>query len=266
MVADFENKTDNNTDNNIVHMQHVCFSYYNEYEETKVLDDLCVSVKKGSFTVFVGPSGCGKSTILSIISGLSHPTGGIVSFSSDIDNFAKIGYMLQQDQLLEWRTIYSNVMLGLEIQHNKTKNNIEYVEELLNKYDLSDVASKKPSELSGGMRQRVALIRTLAVRPELLLLDEPFSALDYQTRLMVSKDVHNIIKSEKKSAILVTHDIYEAVSLADTIVILTNKPCRVKKILPVEFEKNNIARNEAKDSMLFQEYYNIVLEELQNDK
>lgn len=249
-----------------LHLQHINFSYFNEKGETRVIEDIDVSVEKGSFTVFVGPSGCGKSTILSIISGLNHPTGGIVSFNMENYKTPKIGYMLQQDQLFEWKNIYNNLMLGLEIQHIKTRQNIEFVNILLDKYKLKEVINKKPSELSGGMRQRIALIRTLAIHPDLLLLDEPFSALDYQTRLSVSQDVHDIIKKEQKTAILVTHDISEAISLADNIVILSKKPCKIKKVVPIEFEKKSILRENIRNSKLFQEYFDLIWKELQNEK
>ena len=249
-----------------LHLQHINFSYFNEKGETRVIEDIDVSVEKGSFTVFVGPSGCGKSTILSLISGLNHPTGGIVSFNMENYKTPKIGYMLQHDQLFEWKNIYNNLMLGLEIQHIKTRQNIEFVNILLDKYKLKEVINKKPSELSGGMRQRIALIRTLAIHPDLLLLDEPFSALDYQTRLSVSQDVHDIIKKEQKTAILVTHDISEAISLADNIVILSKKPCKIKKVVPIEFEKKSILRENIRNSKLFQEYFDLIWKELQNEK
>ncbi len=173
--------------------------------------------------------------------------------------------MLQHDHLLEWRDVYHNIMLGLEIQKTKTPENLALVDELLKKYKLSDTKNQKPSALSGGMRQRIALIRTLATRPDLLLLDEPFSALDYQTRLRISADVREIIKSEKKTAILVTHDISEAVSMADTVILLTKPPCTVKDIIPIEFEKNGIDRSEIRTSKLFQEYFDRIWREMQDE-
>lgn len=179
--------------------------------------------------------------------------------------FGLLSYMLQHDHLLEWRDVYHNIMLGLEIQKKKTPENLALVDELLEKYKLSDTKNKKPSALSGGMRQRIALIRTLATRPDLLLLDEPFSALDYQTRLRISADVRDIIKSEKKTAILVTHDISEAVSMADVVILLTKPPCTVKDIIPIEFEKNEISRNEIRTSKLFQEYFDRIWREMQDE-
>lgn len=247
-------------------LEHVNFSYYSAFGEIEVIKDLSFSMEKGSFTALVGPSGCGKSTILSLIAGLLHPSKGSLTFYSEDFNAPKIGYMLQHDHLLEWRDVYHNILLGLEIQHKITKDNIMLVNQLLEKYHLSDVKKQKPSALSGGMRQRIALIRTLALRPDLLLLDEPFSALDYQTRLNVSMDVHHIIKSEQKTAILVTHDISEAVAMADTVIILSKSPCQAKKIVPIEFEKYGVAREAVRTSPLFQEYFDCIWRDLQDEK
>lgn len=247
-------------------LEHVNFSYYSALGEIEVINDLNFSIEKGSFTAFVGPSGCGKSTILSLIAGLIQPTSGSLTFYSEDFNAPGIGYMLQHDHLLEWRDVYHNILLGLEIQHKITKENLTLVEQLLEKYHLSDVKNQKPSALSGGMRQRIALIRTLALRPDLLLLDEPFSALDYQTRLNVSMDVHSIIKSEEKTAILVTHDISEAVAMADTVIILSKSPCRAKKIIPIEFEKNGVSRDSVRKSPLFQDYFDCIWRDLKDEK
>ena len=246
-------------------LEHVSFSYYSVLGEVSVLSDINFCVEKGSFVALVGPSGCGKSTILSLISGLLKPVGGYITFYSDDFNAPKVGYMLQHDHLLEWRDVYHNIMLGLEIQKKKTPENLALVDELLEKYKLSDTKNKKPSALSGGMRQRIALIRTLATRPDLLLLDEPFSALDYQTRLRISADVRDIIKSEKKTAILVTHDISEAVSMADVVILLTKPPCTVKDSIPIEFEKNGISRDEIRTSKLFQDYFDRIWKEMQDE-
>ncbi len=248
-----------------VRLDHVKFSYYSSRGEVEALKDIDFSVEKGSFVAIVGPSGCGKSTILSIISGLLKPTGGYITFYSEEFAPPKIGYMLQHDHLLEWRDVYQNILLGLEIRKLKTPQNLELIDNLLEKYKLANVKHQKPSALSGGMRQRIALIRTLALRPDLLLLDEPFSALDYQTRLSVSKDVYDIIKSEEKTAILVTHDISEAVAMADTVILLTKPPCRVKDIIPIEFEKHGISRDEVRNSKLFQQYFDEIWRELQNE-
>lgn len=255
----------NHQHKSFLRLEHVSFSYYSALGEVSVLSDINFGVKKGSFVALVGPSGCGKSTILSLISGLLKPVGGFITFYSEDFNAPKVGYMLQHDHLLEWRDVYHNIMLGLEIQKKKTPENLALVDELLEKYKLSDTKNKKPSALSGGMRQRIALIRTLATRPDLLLLDEPFSALDYQTRLRISADVRDIIKSEQKTAILVTHDISEAVSMADVVILLTKPPCTVKDIIPIEFEKNGINRSEIRTSKLFQEYFDRIWREMQDE-
>lgn len=247
-------------------LEHIYFSYYSNQGEIEVINDLNFSIQKGSFTAFVGPSGCGKSTILSLIAGLIEPTSGSLTFYSEDFNAPRIGYMLQHDHLLEWRDVYHNILLGLEIQRKLSKENVALVHELLEKYHLADVKKQKPSALSGGMRQRIALIRTLALKPDLLLLDEPFSALDYQTRLNVSMDVHDIIKSEQKTAILVTHDISEAVAMADTVIILSKSPCREKRIVPIEFEKHGVSRDCVRKSPLFQEYFDCIWRDLQDEK
>lgn len=247
-------------------LEHVNFSYYSALGEIEVINNLNFSVEKGSFTALVGSSGCGKSTILSLVAGLIQPTAGYLTFYSEDFNAPGIGYMLQHDHLLEWRDVYQNILLGLEIQHKINKDNLALVEQLLEKYHLSNVKHQKPSALSGGMRQRIALIRTLALKPDLLLLDEPFSALDYQTRLNVSMDVHNIIKSEEKTAILVTHDISEAIAMADTVIILSKSPCQAKIIVPIEFEKNGVSRDSVRNSPLFQDYFDCIWRDLQDEK
>ncbi len=246
-------------------LDSIDFSYYGNLGETKVLENINLTVERGEFVVLVGPSGCGKSTILSLICGLLKPVNGFITFYSEDFSTPRIGYMLQHDHLLEWRDVYHNIMLGLEIQKSKSPENLAFVDELLEKYHLSDFKRQKPSALSGGMRQRIALIRTLATRPDLLLLDEPFSALDYQTRLNVSKDVRNIIKSEKKTAILVTHDISEAIALGDVIYVLSKSPCSTKDRIPIEFEKNGICRDEIRSSKLFQEYFDEIWREIQDE-
>ncbi len=246
-------------------LDSIDFSYYGNLGEIKVLENINLTVEKGEFVVLVGPSGCGKSTILSLISGLLTPVNGFITFYSEDFAAPRIGYMLQHDHLLEWRDVYHNIMLGLEIQKSKTPENLALVDALLEKYNLSGFKRQKPSALSGGMRQRIALIRTLATRPDLLLLDEPFSALDYQTRLMVSGDVRSIIKSEQKTAILVTHDISEAISLGDVVFVLTKSPCRIKDAIPIEFEKNGIPRSEIRSAKLFQEYFDEIWREIQDE-
>lgn len=174
----------------------------------------------------------------------------------------KMGYMLQKDNLLEWRTIYKNVMLGLEIRHIKNKENIEYVNQLLKKYDIYDFKDKYPAQLSGGMRQRVALIRTLAVRPQILLLDEAFSALDYQTRINVTKDIYNILKAENITALMVTHDISEAISMSDRIIVLSQRPAKIKNIHKIEFDIPNRTPLNCRESPKFSKYFDTLWKEL----
>lgn len=195
--------------------------------------------------------------MLSIIAGLEGKTSG------DIYINGKIGYMLQKDNLLEWRTIYNNVLLGLEIQKNINPENKAYVEELLKKYGLYDFKDKYPKQLSGGMRQRVALIRTLAIRPNILLLDEAFSALDYQTRLMVTEDIYKILKNEKITVLMVTHDISEAISMSDRVVVLTHRPATVKKIHNIDFEIENRTPLNCRESPKFSKYFNLMWKELE---
>ena len=187
----------------ILEVKNICKTYQAKNGEIEALKNISFDIKEGEYISIIGPSGCGKSTLLSIISGLENKTSGEIYIDG------KIGYMLQKDNLLEWRTIYKNVLLGLEIQKENTSENREYVEKLLKKYGLYEFKEKYPAQLSGGMRQRVALIRTLAIRPKILLLDEAFSALDYQTRLMVTEDIFKILKAENITALMVTHDLSE---------------------------------------------------------
>lgn len=192
--------------NPIVEAKNIYMNFYTMEGELEVLRDINFTLDEGKILTLVGPSGCGKSTILNILTNLLVPTKGEVTVNG------KIGYMFQRDHLLEWRTILDNIKIGLEIQKKLTKESLERIEQLLKMYDLWEFRNRYPKELSGGMRQRVALIRTLAVDPDILLLDEPFSALDYQTRLLVSDDIYKIIKNENKTTIMVTHDISEAIS------------------------------------------------------
>ena len=210
----------------ILKFDNVSKIFYTKTQETVAVSKLSFEVNEGEFVALIGPSGCGKTTILSLVCGLIEPTSGKVLRLND----NAVGYMLQRDQLFEWRTIWSNITLGLEIQHKKTPENVEKARELLKKYGLWEFRKHYPQQLSGGMRQRVALIRTLVLNPDLLLLDEPFSALDFQTRLEVCDDVYSIIKNENKTALLVTHDISEAISLADKVVVLTARPATLKTV------------------------------------
>ena len=188
---------------NILEVKNICKTYQAKNGEIEALKDINFKIEEGEYVSIIGPSGCGKSTLLSIIAGLENKTSGTTYING------KIGYMLQKDNLLEWRTVLNNVFLGLEIQKSNTTENKKYVIELLKKYGLYEFKDKYPNQLSGGMRQRVALIRTLAIKPKILLLDEAFSALDYQTRLMVTEDIYKILKNEGITALMVTHDISE---------------------------------------------------------
>ena len=220
----------------LLEFNNVKYFYQTKESEVEALRDISFSLNEKDFTSLVGPSGCGKTTILSLTAGLLFPSeGNILLDGSHIKrNDDRLGYMFQRDHLFEWRTIWQNITLGLELQTNK-KNpaKIELAENLLKKYDLYTFKDKKPRQLSGGMRQRVALIRTLVLQPQLLLLDEPFSALDFQTRLKVCDDVYAIIKGEEKTALLVTHDISEAISMSDKIIILTKRPASIKETLSI---------------------------------
>ena len=224
---------------NLLEFKNVKYFYQTKESEINALEDITFSIKERDFTSIVGPSGCGKTTILSLTAGLLVPTEGeIILDGKPIEkNDSRIGYMFQRDHLFEWRTIWQNIILGLELKKkHKDPEKLAFAEELLKKYDLYNFKNKKPRQLSGGMRQRVALIRTLVLEPALLLLDEPFSALDFQTRLKVCDDVYDIIKSEQKTALLVTHDISEALSMSDRIIILTKRPARVKDIVDISFQ------------------------------
>ncbi len=243
----------------ILKLTDVSLNYHSKKGETPALKNVSFEVNENEFIAIVGPSGCGKTTVLSLISGLLKPSSGtIVNPDSN-----QIGYMFQRDHLFEWRTIWQNVILGLEIQKKKNQQNFDYIESLLTKYGLIDFKDKFPRELSGGMRQRVALIRTLALNPKVLLLDEPFSALDYQTRLNVCDDVSNIIASENKTAILVTHDISEAISMADKIIILTARPASVKKILSIDLKRYGTPFNR-RECREFSKLFDEVWKDLEN--
>lgn len=232
--------------------------------EITALENISFNVEKGEFVSVVGPSGCGKSTLLSIIAGLLKPTAGEIYVKEEkIEGVSThIGYMLQKDNLLEWRTIYKNVMLGLEIQKNVSRENQERVIGLLKTYGLYEFKDKYPSQLSGGMRQRVALIRTLAINPDILLLDEAFSALDYQTRLTVTNDVYGILKHEQVTTIMVTHDIPEGISMGDKIVILSERPAIVKEVLDIDFEMENRNPLNCRNSPKFGKYFDYIWKEL----
>ena len=247
-----------------VEINNICMNYHSLTSETPALKDISFSVQEGQFLSIVGPSGCGKSTLLNIIAGLITPSYGGIAINSNHNSssFSKIGYMFQKDQLFDWLTIWDNVLLGLKINHCITDANKISVKNLLINYNLWDFRNHHPRELSGGMRQRVALIRTLALNPEVLLLDEPFSALDYQTRLNISDEVYQIIKKEKKTTIMVTHDISEAISMSDEIIILSNRPAVVVKGITLKFEENFSCPLKRREAPNFRVYFNEIWKEL----
>ena len=212
----------------ILKLINISKTYYTKSSETLAIKDFTFDILEDSIVAIVGPSGCGKSTLLNIIGGLDEKTSGEITFTN---NREKIGYMFQNDCLFPWLNILDNCLVGLKIKNELTKEKKDYVINLLTNYGLKDFIYSYPSNLSGGMRQRVALIRTLATNPDILLLDEPFSALDFETRQLVSDDVYKIIKKEKKTTIMITHDIAEAISMADRVIVLTSRPAKVKKYI-----------------------------------
>ena len=226
--------------------------------EIEAIKNVSFDVYEGEFVAIVGSSGCGKSTLLSILAGLTNKTTGTLEYY--IDN-PVTGYMLQEDALFPHLKIIDNVLLGLNILKKNNSENRKYVEDLLIKYNLNEFKNKFPRELSGGMKQRVALIRTLAIKPDLLFLDEPFSALDYTTRLNVSDDVYKIIKSYGKTTIMVTHDIAEAISMADKVIVLSKSPAVVKNIYTIELENKKLPTENRKDAK-FNYYYDLILKDL----
>lgn len=243
--------------NNIIEINNLSKMYFNKKGEILALDDVTLTVNEGEFLVIVGPSGCGKSTLLNIIGGIDNKSNGKIVVNKN----AKVGYMLQTDCLFPWLTILDNATLGLRLNKLLTKENIDYVKSLLKNYGLSEFMDSYPSSLSGGMKQRVALIRTLALKPDILLLDEPFSALDYQTRLQVSDDVYKIIKKEKKTVIMITHDVSEACSIGDRVVILSDRPAKVKKIIDIKLTDKSSPINNRKCKE-FSAYYEMIWKEI----
>ncbi len=252
----------------ILSLKNIGYSYHSLQGQTAALKDISFHINEGEFVAIVGPSGCGKSTLLSIIAGLLKPEEGTITFNnpSGAISYPKIGYMLQRDHLFEWRTIYQNAILGLEIAGTLTEENKNYVLQLMKDYGLYKFKDKKPSELSGGMKQRAALIRTLAISPQILLLDEPFSALDYQTRLNVSADICHIIRSQKKTALLITHDLSEAISLADRVIILSKRPATTKMELDIKLTIEGDSPLAARNAPEFSSYFNQLWEALSDEK
>ena len=250
----------------ILKLENVSLTYQSETGETQAVKNLSFSVKSGQFIAIIGPSGCGKTTVLSLIDGLIKPTSGKIFFkgSENVLTTKHIGYMLQRDELFSWRTIENNVFLPLEIKKINNTKNREYAKSLIDKYGLGEFKKAYPYELSGGMRQRAALIRTLVFNPEILLLDEPFSALDYQTRLNVCNDVYSIISQEKKTAVLVTHDISEAISMADEVLVLSKRPATVlyRHVLDLDKSKTPLKRRKDKN---FAKWFDLLWKELHDE-
>lgn len=248
----------------ILEVKNINKKYQSKEGEILALKDVSFDVNDGEFISIIGPSGCGKSTLLSIIAGLESKSSGSISLNGkEMEGSSpSIGYMLQRDCLLEWRSILSNAMFGLEIKGKTSNSDKEYVEKLLKKYSLYEFKDKYPSELSGGMRQRAALIRTLAIKPKILLLDEAFSALDYQTRIMVTNDIYSILRKEHITAIIVTHDISEAISMSDRVLVLSERPGTVKNIHNIDFEIDGRNPINCRESPKFSTYFNTLWKEL----
>lgn len=245
---------------NLLSIKNIKKNYNTINGEVEAIKDISFDVKEGNLIAIVGSSGCGKSTLLSIISSLDKQTSGDIIFYKDNPI---IGYMLQEDALLSHMTIYDNTLLGLKILGIDNEDNIKYVNDLLCKYNLDSFKNKYPHELSGGMKQRVALIRTLAIKPDLLLLDEAFSALDFTTRLSVNDDVYKIIKSMNKTTIMVTHDLNEAISMADYVVVLSKRPSVVKNIYKIDLDNKGLPTDNRKDNK-FNYYFDLIYGELDN--
>lgn len=248
-------------------VRHLSYSYHTLEGETPALSDISFDVKDGEFLAIVGPSGCGKSTLLSLLTGLLIPQNGTILIDGvpQSEYNSVIGYMLQKDHLFEWRTILANVSLGLEIQDQLNETTRQDLMQMLSTYGLLQFRDAHPSQLSGGMRQRAALIRTMALKPDILLLDEPFSALDYQTRLEVCDDISSIIRTRKKTAVLITHDLSEAISVADRILVLTARPACVKTIMDITFAPEYNRPLTRRNAPEFSAYFNQLWKELKSD-
>ncbi len=250
--------------NEILSVNAVMQKYQAQNGEVTALEHISFTAQEGEFICIVGPSGCGKSTLLSVIAGLEKATrGSVLLDGKPVEGVsAQVGYMLQRDNLLEWRSIWKNVLLGLEIQHKLSDETKQYADELIRTYGLNEFRNNYPSQLSGGMRQRVALIRTLAVRPRILLLDEAFSALDFQTRLSVTDDVYHILKNENKTTLMVTHDIPEGISMADRMIVLSRRPAVIKNIYEIKFDPSCASPLERRNNPQFGRYFNEIWGEL----
>lgn len=252
---------------NYLDINGIYMNYHSTKGVTEALNNINFQVNEGDFLSILGPSGCGKSTLLNIIAGLLPPSSGTVLYKDNpIENFDEIfGYMFQRDHLFPWLTVYENIILGLKVKKKLNQKAKENVNHLISLYGLSKFKNHFPKELSGGMRQRVALIRTLALNPEILLLDEPFSALDYQTRLKVCDEIFHIIKNEKKTAIMVTHDISEAISASSRIIILSKRPSTLKKDLNINFSNPSLSPLKRRDESQFKDYFNMIWKEIDDN-
>lgn len=244
---------------NLLTVKDLSYAYHTLQGETNVLSNLNFTIQEGEFVAIVGPSGCGKSTLLSLICNLLCPDEGTITLQKG----KKIGYMLQKDHLLEWRTTQKNIELGPEITHHLSADIYLQIDTMLKNYGLVGFKTAKPGQLSGGMRQRAALIRTLILEPDLLLLDEPFSALDYQTRLSVADDIWQILRKEHKTALLITHDISEAISMADRILILSPRPATIRRELKIQLTcPSSRTPFLSRSAPEFKDYFNQVWKEL----
>ena len=250
----------------ILEIRNINMNYHKKDGVTEALKNINFTVEREEFISIIGPSGCGKSTLLNIISGLLTPSSGEVIYNDPEvkNNLDKMGYMFQRDFLFPWLTVKENVMLGLKLKKVYTKENIEFAHQLLKNYGLEKFENHKPTELSGGMRQRVALIRTLVLKPEVLLLDEPFSALDYQSRLNVTDDVYEIIKREKKTAIMVTHDLGEAITMSNRVIILSSRPATIKKDVKIVFERDELKPFDKREEKEYNKYFKELWGELED--
>ena len=247
-----------------VEVNNICLNYHSVKGETAALRNISFSIEEGEFVTIVGPSGCGKSSLLNIIASLATPSSGnILVDEKDLSlSIGKFGYMFQRDHLFEWLNVWDNVILGLKIQHKFTAKNKDRILSLLESYNLIDFIHHYPKELSGGMRQRVALIRTLALEPDVLLLDEPFSGLDFQNRLNVIDEIFQIIKNEKKTVLMVTHDISEAISMSNRVLVLSKRPASLKTDLLIAFTEEYDSPLKRREAPEFRVYFDNLWKEL----
>jgi NitT/TauT family transport system ATP-binding protein len=248
-----------------IELSNVSLRYFSMKEETEALRNISLSIAEGEFIAIVGPSGCGKSTLLSLISGALRPTeGDVFLFGERLTGpSSRVGYMLQSDHLFDWRDVLHNVLVGAEIRGLDRTEALRRANTLLERYGLAEFAHHSPKQLSGGMRQRVALIRTLVMQPDILLLDEPFSALDYQTRLSLADEISAILREQGKTVVLVTHDISEAISMADRVIVLSRRPSTVKADHEITFQGGRPSPFYTRQTPEYNEYFNMIWEELE---